>query len=51
MQESTVSEKALVNKNGKNSDDEHSSASSERYTIFHALFEAMKEKEKKHRKK
>jgi hypothetical protein len=38
------SEKALTNKNAKHQED---SRSSERYTIFHALFEAMKDKQKK----
>jgi len=51
MQDSIASEKALVNKNRKNNNDEHSSTSPERYTIFHALLEAMKEKEKKYEKK
>jgi len=39
-------EKALANlKEGKKQQD------SDRYTIFHALFEAMKEKDKKHKRR
>jgi hypothetical protein len=49
--DSTVSEKALVNKHRKDNNGEHSAANSERYTIFHALFDALKEKDKKRRKK
>ena len=35
----------------ESNDDEGSSLPSERYTIFHALFEALKEKDKKRKKK
>jgi len=43
-----LSEKALTK---KDNNDENSPPPSGRYTIFHALFEALKEKEKKCRKK
>lgn len=39
-------EKALTHKNKPKDDDNDS----ERYTIFHALFEALKEKDKKGKK-
>jgi len=35
----------------KESNDDSSSPPSERYTIFHALFEALKEKDKKRKKR
>jgi hypothetical protein len=35
---------------GKNKPEKEGGSQSERYTIFHALFEALKEKEKKHKK-
>ena len=42
-----LSEKALTNKdNGKKESPE-----AERYTIFHAIFEAMKERDKKHKRR
>jgi hypothetical protein len=42
----------LKNKNKSAEDgDEKSLQASERYTIFHALFEALKEKERKRKKK
>jgi hypothetical protein len=45
------SEKALKNKNKSVENDEESPQRSERYTIFHALFEVLKEKDHKKRKK
>jgi len=42
------SEKALKNKKDNK---EKTLKSPERYTIFHALFEAMKDKDKNHKKK
>jgi hypothetical protein len=43
-----VSEKALTNKNKHEKDEsEVLLPKSERYTIFHALFEALKDKDKK----
>jgi hypothetical protein len=45
------SEKALKNKNKFVENDEKSPQGLERYTIFHALFEALKEKDNKKRKK
>jgi len=45
------SEKALKNKDKLKKDDENSPQPSERYTIFHALFEALKEKDKKRKKR
>jgi len=42
-----LSEKALKSKK----DEKEENSPSERYTIFHALFEAMKDKDKKHKKK
>jgi hypothetical protein len=49
----TVSEKALTNKekHGKDNDEEKCPLDPERYTIFHALFDNLKEKEKKHKKR
>lgn len=45
------SEKALTNKEKHQKDFYHEdSAHSERYTIFHALFEALKEKDRKNKK-
>jgi len=46
------SERALTNKgkSGKNNNNE-TKAPTERYTIFHALFEALREKDKKRKKK
>jgi hypothetical protein len=45
-------EKALTNKNKeKNVNKEISIPTPEHYTIFHALFEALKDKDKKHKKK
>jgi hypothetical protein len=45
-------EKALKHKDELKKDNaERYPKSSERYTIFHALFEALKEKDKKHKKK
>jgi hypothetical protein len=44
------SEKALKNKNKPTEDDEKYPQRSERYTIFHALFEALKEKDRKRKK-
>lgn len=41
------SEKALKNKKDK----KEKTKSPERYTIFHALFEAMKDKDEKHKRK
>jgi len=43
----------LTNKNKlkESNDDENTSLHSERYTIFHALFEALTEKDKKRKKK
>ncbi|MEM3699879.1 MAG: hypothetical protein QXL57_03315 [Candidatus Bathyarchaeia archaeon] len=42
----------MKNKNKPVEDgDEKSPQTSERYTIFHALFEALKEKERKRKKK
>jgi len=35
----------------ESNDDENTSLLSERYTIFHALFEALKEKDKKRKKR
>jgi hypothetical protein len=47
------SEKALTGKDKHNKDDKGnaSSTQSEHYTIFHALFDALKEKDKKHKKR
>jgi len=44
---------ALTNKDKhkKGNDGNGSSLNSENYTIFHALFEALKEKDKEHNKK
>jgi len=47
MQKGYFSEKALTNKK----DEENPDYKSARYTIFHALFEALKEKDKKRKKK
>jgi len=44
-------ERALTGKYKLENDDDSSSLSSKRYTIFHALFEALKEKDKKRKKK
>jgi hypothetical protein len=47
-----LSEKALTDKDEpKKGDNDAESKGSDRYTIFHALFEAMKEKDKKTREK
>jgi hypothetical protein len=47
-----VSEKALKNKTKPEEEDiaENHVSSGERYTIFHALFDSLKEKEKRQRK-
>lgn len=45
-----LSEKALKNKNESVENDEKSPQPSECYTIFHALSEALKEKDKKRKK-
>jgi hypothetical protein len=46
-----VSEKALKDDNNRlEKGDGEDSQDSERYTIFHALFEALKDKDKKHKK-
>jgi len=44
---------ALTNKDKhkKGNDDEGSPLNSEHYTIFHALFEALKERDKEHNKR
>jgi len=49
----TVSEKALTNKekHGKDNGEEKCPLDPERYAIFHALFDNLKEKEKKHKKR
>jgi hypothetical protein len=44
------SEKVLKIKNKPTEDDEESPQHAERYTIFHALFEALKEKDRKRKK-
>jgi hypothetical protein len=48
----TVSEKTLTNKekHGKDNGEEKYPLGPERYTIFHALFDNLKEKEKKRKK-
>jgi hypothetical protein len=52
MQKSCFSGKALANKNKReNNDEETSLPNSEHYTIFHALFEALKDKDKKNKKR
>ncbi len=48
LENSMLLEKALKS---KKDDKEENLKASERYTIFHALFEAMKDKDKKHKKK
>jgi hypothetical protein len=40
----------LTNKNENKDNNDDAPLHPERYTIFHALFEAMKEKDKKHKK-
>jgi len=50
--EVTFSEKALTNKNKiENKVEEASLPNSDHYTIFHALFEALKDKDKKRKKR
>ncbi len=46
-------EKALTNKDNcvKDDNDGNYSSHSKGYTIFHALFEALKDKDKKHKKR
>jgi hypothetical protein len=44
-------EKALKDKESVNDDSRESPLDPQKYTIFHALFEAMKEKDKKRKKK
>jgi hypothetical protein len=51
MQKSCLSEKALTSKNRHEKDDSETASKLERYTIFHALFEAMRDKDNKHRKR
>jgi hypothetical protein len=53
LQNSIFSEKALTDKDklGKYNKDNRTHVNPERYTIFHALFEALKEKDKNHKKK
>jgi hypothetical protein len=49
----TVSEKALTNKekHGKGNGEERYPLDPERYTIFHALFDNLKEKDQKRKKR
>jgi hypothetical protein len=51
LQNRVFSERALTGKDKLESNDDSSSLPSERYTIFHALFETLKEKDKKRKKK
>jgi hypothetical protein len=51
LQNCISSERALTDKDKLESYDDGSSLPSERYTIFHALFEALKENDKKRKKK